>query len=178
MATKLADKVFYCFKHPKQPAITENSPELTEKEMDALQYLAGYVIKKFINKAQHGKNYNSSTNQATVRILKNSLVNELDDQKLVKTLSRGGLTAVSLEFQRMFLKTEIAFRIETSKDTHLDSINIQKIAENLMEDTEVISHYNSIVDSSGVPNVTDELRESLLSNMLRLYLRVRAFSLA
>ena len=47
-----------------------------------------------------------------------------------------------------------------------------------MEDTEVISHYNSIVDRSGVSNVTDELRESLLANMLRLYLRVRAFSLA
>ena len=86
--------------------------------MNALQYLAGCVIKKFIKKAQHGKDYNSSTNQGTVRILKNSLVNELDDQKLVKTLGCCGLTAVSFEFQRIFLKTEIAFRIENKKQTH------------------------------------------------------------
>ena len=47
-----------------------------------------------------------------------------------------------------------------------------------MQDTEVISHYNSVVDNSGVENIDIEDRENLLQNMLQLYIRVRAFSLA
>ena len=47
-----------------------------------------------------------------------------------------------------------------------------------MQDTEVISHYNSVVDTFGVENIDIEDRENLLQNMMQLYIRVRAFSLA
>ena len=58
LATKLAHKVFALYKRPTHKETTQ-PPVITEKEMDDLQYLAGYVvIKKFIQKIQSGKDYN------------------------------------------------------------------------------------------------------------------------
>ena len=116
--------------------------------------------------------------QSTIKILQHVIVDDWEDQKLVNCLNRGGLTAVSLDFQRVFVKAEVQFRKVTSTNNHLKSIDVNSITYSLMQDTEVISHYNSVVDTSGVENIEIEDRKNLLQNMLQLYIRVRAFSLA
>ena len=177
LAQKLAVKPFHHFKQPQNiPDV--HVPPVTEKEMGALQYLAGYVLKKMLKKTLQRKNHDTAKNQAIVRILHHATVDDWEDQKLVNCLNRGGLTAVSIEFQRMFLKAEIRFRIATTTNNHLKNIDVNNITHSLMQDTEVVSYYNSVVDTSGVENLQDEEKDNLLQNMLQLYLRVRAFSLA
>ena len=102
----------------------------------------------------------------------------MENQKLVNCLNRGGLTAVSIDFQRMFLKAEVQFRKVTTTNNHLKSIDVNSITYSLVQDTEFISYYNSVLDTCGVENIDSEDRENLLQNMLQLYIRVRAFSLA
>ena len=176
LAQKLADKLFNHFKPKEIPDV--DIPPVTEKEMGGLQYLAGYVVKKMLKKAMLGKNCDSAKNQSIIKILQHASVDNLENQKLVNCLNRGGLTAVSIDFQRMFLKAEVQFRKVTTTNNHLKSIDVNSITYSLMQDTEVISYYNSVVDTCGVENIDSEDRENLLQNMLQLYIRVRAFSLA
>ncbi len=46
-----------------------------------------------------------------------------------------------------------------------------------MINTQVVSLYDSLVENSGV-KIDPEVKDNLLENMLKLYLRVRAFSFA
>ena len=41
----------------------------------------------------------------------------------------------------------------------------------MLENTELISYFNSIMDSSGVDNFDEETREKLLNHMLSFYLQ-------
>ena len=122
-----------------------------------------------------GKNCDSAKKHSTIKILQHAIVDAWEDQKLVNCLNRGGLTAVSLDFQRMFVKVEVQFRKVTTTNNHLKSIDVNSITYSLMQDTEVIGHYNSVVDTSGVENIENEDRENLLQNMLQLYIRVEHF---
>ena len=171
LAQKLADKLFNHFKPKEIPDV--EIPPVTEKEMGGLQYLAGYVVKKILKKTMLGKNCDSAKNQSIIKILQHASVDNLENQKLVNCLNRGGLTAVSIDFQRMFLKAEVQFRKVTTTNNHLKSIDVNSITYSLMQDTEVISYYNSVVDTCGVENIDSEDRENLLQNMLQLYIRVR-----
>ena len=100
------------------------------------------------------------------------------NQKLIQTLDRGGLTAVNIAFERIFLRTEEYFRKCTQEKSHLSTINISDMVNNLLQNTEVISHYKSVVDTCGVVSPDDEDCAALLIDMLSLYLQVRSFSLA
>ena len=73
--------------------------------------------------------------------------------------------------------TEEKFRYDTKQNPHLAKINIE-LTNTLLENTELISYFNSIVDTSGVDNFDDDAHEKLLHDMLSLYLRVRSYSLA
>ena len=170
LAQKLADELFNHFKQPKEFIPDAKFPPVTEKEigMGGLQYLAGYIVKKMLRKTMQGKSCDSAKNQPTVKILQHATVDE--NQKLVSCLTRGGLTVVSIDFQRMFLKAEIQFRKVTSTSNHLKSIDVNSLTYFLMQDAEVISYYNSVVDTSGVENIDIEDRENLQQNMLQLYL--------
>ena len=57
-------------------------------------------------------------------------------------------------------------------------MNINEWADTLLENTELISYFKSIVDTSDVDNFDDDARDKLLHDMLSLYLRVRLYSLA
>ena len=45
LAQKLADKIFYHYKQPKEQSITKSTP-VNNKEISALQYLAGDIVRK------------------------------------------------------------------------------------------------------------------------------------
>ena len=45
LAQKLADRIFYHYKQPQEQSVTKSIP-INDKEIGALQYLAGYVVKK------------------------------------------------------------------------------------------------------------------------------------
>ena len=130
LAQKLADKLFNHFKLPKEIADVE-VPPVTDKEIGGLQYLAGYVVKKMLKKNMQGKNCDSAEKQSTIKILQHAIVDDWEDQKLVNCLNRGGLTSVSLDFQRMFVKAEVQFQKVTSTNNHLKSIDVNSITYSL-----------------------------------------------
>ena len=60
-----------------------------ESEVDALQYVAGYVIHKFLVKARNNPGYNSEENQAIIMIL-DAMIGTSRTHKLIDSLiSRG-----------------------------------------------------------------------------------------
>ncbi|XP_065646260.1 uncharacterized protein LOC136076757 [Hydra vulgaris] len=89
---------------------------ISAQELDGLQYLAGYVVHKFIKKTKNNKYYNSKINQDTMEILKKFTTDAFIDQKLICTQNRGGLTVVTKECQNIFILTEGLFRRETSQN--------------------------------------------------------------
>ncbi|XP_047123666.1 uncharacterized protein LOC124806636 [Hydra vulgaris] len=175
LATQLADKVLAYFKRmPNKEA--KQIKNITNDEIGALQYLAGYVVRKFIKKSKNSLNYKSNENQNIIKILNNAISKNSTDQELIEAQNRGGLTAVNNECQQIFVKAEIQFRNETNIN-HLQEIDINRMTMELLKDTEVVSFYNSILTGCGV-DIDNDVSKNLLENMVKLYFRVRAFSLA
>ena len=61
-----------------------NPPPITDREVDALQYLAGYVVKKKLKKVKCHSNYASSENQAVICILDNAITKDDIEQKVIR----------------------------------------------------------------------------------------------
>lgn len=81
---KLSEKIVAHIKRKEHS--NPNDVPLLEKEIHVIQYLAGYIVRKFTLKC---KNNNQ---------LLNSLVKKVDEsQPLINTLNRGGLTSVKAE---------------------------------------------------------------------------------
>ena len=97
LAQKLADKIFYHYKEPKEQSITKSTP-INDKEIGALQYLAGYVVKEIKLKALNGKDYKLDLNQSRVKIMDHATVEGNYEHKLISALNLRGLTAVKLPF--------------------------------------------------------------------------------
>ena len=175
LGTNLGNKIFSHFEKSKHQDNSENPLPIRKIELDALQYLSGYVVKKFLKKFKNYKNYSSSYNQAMIAILESVIAAEdTENQKLIQAQSRGGLSAVSFECQQVFLLAERKFRVVTMSNPH--TIHIGKITYALLDEPEVISLFNGIAESAGMSNMQKEIRDNLLDAMLSLYLRVRAFS--
>ena len=87
------------------------------------------------------------------------------------------MTAVKKQGQSIFIKAEEEFRMETASNS-IREINIDKLISNLVANSEVISNFNAIIEYSGLKYVDAEITENLLSTMLKLFLRVRSYSLS
>ena len=113
--------------------------------MDGLQYLASYVVRKVLKKAENHSNYLSAENQAIVTILNNAIIAlHKTDQRLIETLSRGGLVSVTEDCQQIFICAELKFRSDTTTNFHLQKIDTEKITLELMKSTEVVSFYHAM----------------------------------
>ena len=177
VATRLADKVLYfSHKEPNSTKLSHTNP-ISVREHNELQYLAGYVVFKLLKKIEKCKEYNSPENQCTVTILSGMRTEDFANQKLIHSLDRGGLYAVTPECQALFRRAEKHFRIETNV-TSVRRINIEQITRSLMEDKDVISTYNSIAENCSKTEGYKEIKHNLSHELFQLYLRVRAFSLA
>ena len=153
----------------------KTSPPIMESEVDALQYIAGYVVHIFLKKARNNPTYDSSQNQAIILVLE-AMVDSMREQRLVDSLNRGGLTPISRDCELIFYRTEELFRIKTAIP-NLRKIDIPTITANLMCQPGIISTINCIVDKSGT-NIETELKNNIFEKMIQLYLRVRSFALA
>ena len=57
-------------------------PSVTKSEIDALQYLDGYVVHKLLKQTKDIPKYNSEENQAIILVLE-SMVDNTREQKLI-----------------------------------------------------------------------------------------------
>ena len=65
-------------------------------------------------------------------------VEENYEHKLISALNRGGLTAVKLPFQNIYLITKEKFRCATQQNTHLAKISINELTD-ILENLGLIS---------------------------------------
>eukprot|EP00794_Sanderia_malayensis_P002686 gene2686-3108_t len=177
LAKNLGDKILYFFRKPQQLPSPEVKP-ISNKEIDGLQYLAGYVIHMLLKKARNGPNYKSEASQTVLCILNNFMEEDCVNQRLISATNRGGLTAVKTEIQQIFIIAEETFRGHASTTNHISKINTGLIISQLMTETRIISLYNSLIVEDDLIKKNSEVKKNLLENKLKLYLRVRAFSFA
>ena len=113
-----------------------------------------------------------------VSIRSTSTTSSLDSsEKLIKIQSRGGLTAATLGANQIFFKAEEIFRACTANG--LQKIEINSMVEELLQDVELVSIFNGIIESSGNSNDIDvDVQNNIILTMLKLYLRVPTFSLS
>ena len=177
---KLGDKIFHHYRKPTTSVTPTNSPTpITEDELEAVQYLSDYVVRKCSKK--------SPEESETLKILNEMITSDYSSQELIAAQSRGGLTAVTPAAQSrggltavtpaaqsMFVKAEAKFRQETTSKS-LKKIDTKQMVIDLMKHMDVINTYNRILQDI---LVDDEIKYALLMKLLALYLRVRPFSLA
>lgn len=171
LSTKLGDKILYFYKSP-QHTVPSQPKALTKPEIDGLQYLAGYVVRKLIKKSRNHKSFKSEKNQFYVTVLESFLV-DVKDQTWIDVQNRGGLSAVNKECEEIFKLAENVFRLETNGDLHHSQINISFMTALLSKNDEVVSNFQAIIHEHDQQEL---FGEDLLQSMIELFLRVRAFS--
>ena len=138
--------------------------------MDALQYLAGYIIKNLLQKATRW-----NPDAKIIETLTSFIDANYSSQTLVTAQSRGGLTAVNEEAQRLFIAAVKSFRAALVSKC-LRPINIVEEAELASRDNIVVSYYNSIIENANI-EINEETKIKILDMILNLYFRVRTNSL-
>ena len=68
---QLGDIIFYRLKKP-EVSVKTTTP-ISEKEIDGLYYLTGYVIQKLLKKVKNSVNYRSVENQALIGLLEGAI---------------------------------------------------------------------------------------------------------
>ena len=129
ITSKTAEKLLHYFKvlhHCGEGSLSSSSEtqihiSLSERELHGLQYLAGCVVSNLMKKVKNDKNYSSVENQNILSILDASITKDISNQKLIRSVTRGGLSAVNNQCINIFLIAEKHFRNVTKK------INLRKI---------------------------------------------------
>lgn len=178
LATKVADCMLVHCRHIKSPdgSVSPSKTMLSDKEKAGLQYLGGYVLHSLYKKC--ARMSTSESHQAMVLLKAGKLQDKYDKQKLVSSLNRGGLWAVTGHAYNVFSKTEHHFRQLTSNTTgRLQRVDITSITHKSITDSYLISSFQNMVsDAELVP--TSCVSKDVLHSIVKLYVRVRAFSFA
>ena len=179
LAIKVADNMVAHGKHAKSSpdnSILPSKTVLSDKETAGLQYLGGYVLHNLHKKCAK---MSSSESQQAMAILKAGKLEEgCDSQKLVSTLSRGGLWSITEPAQKIFTRSEHYFRQSTLKSaSSMQIVDITGIAQKSLTDNDVVANYQTMVSNAElVP--TKNVSKDVLYSIVNLYIRVRSFSLA
>ena len=108
-------------------------------------------------------------------VLQACKIHDVSEQKLIACQTRGGLTGVNVECQKIFIIAEQIFRVYTSAQD-LNIIENEKITISLLDNIKVISHLNSFVDCNSSDKLNEEVKLNVLEQTLKLYIRVQSFS--
>ena len=172
LATRLGDKILAHYSRPAEYKIVIKP--VTERDMQALQYLSGYVIHSLVRKIHKFTNWRSTNAQDLLTLLYAAKSDDVSSQKLISCQTRGGLWAVTAECLQVFKIVEEEFRKETSA-VHVTKIDSSKISEALLQRIDMVSAYHSMTHGF-TTTISKETRFCLLDKIIKLFLRVRAFS--
>ena len=179
LAIKVADNMVAHGKHAKSSpdnSVLPSKTVLSDKETAGLQYLGGYVLHNLHKKCAK---MSSSESQQAMAILKAGKLEEgCDSQKLVSTLSCGGLWSITEPAQKIFTRSEHYFTQSTLKSaSSMQIVDITGIAQKSLTDNDVVANYQTMVSNAElVP--TKNVSKDVLYSIVNLYIRVRSFSLA
>ena len=178
LSTKVADSMLAHTKEELFEIHTCTSlTKLSDIETAGLQYIGGYVLHKLHSKHAIAKNSSLETEQA-MSVLKAGKLEDLSamEQKLNKSVNRGGLWSITRRAQSVFERTEHYFR-EATSSTDLKSIPIASVISRSTHDVEVVAAYSTMLRESDLV-IDSKLAKDVLHNIINLYVRVRSFSFA
>ena len=141
---------------------------LTERDMQALQYLSGYVIHSLVRKIHRFTNWRSTDSQALLTLLYAAKSDDFSSQRLISCQTRGGLWAVTAECLQVFKIMEEEFRKETSA-VHVTKIDSSKISEALQR-IDMVSAYDSMTHEF-TTTISKEIRFCLLDKMIKVLMK-------
>lgn len=156
-----------------EASLTVEGKQFSKREIDALEYVAGYCFRKIYFKIGNKKDCNMHLNQQKLSILKAVKTDSL--QTLVDIKNRGGLWKVNPQALQLLKQAEIIFC--RSSGTNIRHINADEIVEITMKDPLVRSNARFLVSSAEM-NVDKEIAKNLFEHVIHLYIRVRSHSLA
>ena len=120
----------------------ENVTFISEKELNSLQYLAGFIIHKLHTKFRFSKFSSSDYNKQCISILQACKVESDDSQILVNIRDRGGLWKANKKIQDVFLQCEQIFRSMTSNFT--TTLVCKDIVKEMLHNSSVLSNFKSV----------------------------------
>ena len=178
ISTKLADVIV---KYHKEQSSANQDPHqhkekvLTKRESYSLQYLAGYVVHNLYKKFRNAQNWKSKEAQQCISVL---MACKVDDelQRLVSSLSRGGLWAVVKPVHDILSLAEKKFCNETESH-HISSIDVPAMTNELTKNPSIIAWFNLLLDDAET-QTENHVAKNLLYKIIELYLKVRSHSYA
>ena len=178
LSTKVADSLIAFNKKERESTNTTTTTTiLNERDIAGLQYLGGYVLHKLYRK--HAK-ANTKESQQAMAILKAGKLEEsthgATTQKLIISLNRGGLWSITMPAQRIFVKIEKHFRLLTP-NINLQGINLSGITRKAITDSDILSNFDLMVADASIESGS-HVRKDVLYSIVKLYVRVRAFSVS
>ena len=144
-------------------------------EHDGLQNVAGLILKNLLKKKKSKK---TEYSKIAVQILSSTILDNYDDQALINLQSRGGLTAVNRDAQRIIVLAEEKYCEETKFFQRARKVDIENAIDCLLKNFVVKSHINTIMEHSGIGEIAPEIIERLFSEIFRLFMNVRSHSLS
>ena len=170
---------FKCLSHLRGQASQKTSNigsrKLTEREIAALQYLSGHVIRKTYYKLRKSPSWRKPSHQQCIDLLSKVKILPTEEHKLIKARDRGGLWYVSKDVVDIFETAEIEFNNATQ--THVRRINYKAMLPIIMKNINVKHAYRKIIENSQV-TIEKDLSKDLLEKLISLYLRIRCHSFA
>ena len=109
-------------------------------------------------------------------ILDASITKDIRNQKLIRSVTRSGLSTVNNQCINIFFNCGGTFQ-KCMKKINLRKIPTDEIINYLLKNPDVISNYNSF-STQAQGTISKEISKNVLEKMLRLYIRVRSFSYA
>ena len=184
ITSKITEKLLHYFKLFQQDgegsslssSNVEQHASLSERELHGQQYLAGYAVSNLMKNVTNDKNNSSLENQYALPIVDASITKDISNQKLIRSLSRGGLSVFNNQCINKFLIMEKHFR-NVAKKINLQKISIDEIINYLVKNPDVVSNCNSFSTQTN-GTISKEISKNVLEKMLRLYIRVKSFSCA
>ena len=140
---------------------------LEKNELEALEYLGGYIIYNVEKKLKRKPN-----NSQYLEVLHCFESEDTSDQVIVNMLDRGGLRGITATTRNIFTKTEYEFRRHTQGS--IQNIDIFEMTKTLLNDLDVTGNMFMATDS--ISDVKEEIVSNVVESMLIVYLRIRSFS--
>ena len=182
-STKLATSLLQSIKNCQgsdqcKKSKNTNQSHLSERELAGLQYLGGYIFRNLYRKVRSSKEWQSSQSQQSISLLLAAKVEKVEEaNKLISCLDRGGLSAICTPAQNVLLRSQTYFKCETETNKSVRCIDQAKVVSKCLQDVDLVSNFQSIIDSSEV-KIDNNVSKDLLHAIVDLFVRIRAYSYA
>ena len=159
-------------------SITEDCPKkVSGRELAGLQYIGRYILHNLHNNFRNHKKWRDiELQQATSLSRACSTTKPCGNQKLNSLMSRGGLSFIKPQFQKILVIAERYFCHKTQV-SYLCEIDLKKISYDLVYFRYIKDYFSEIVEESELKPY-DIVSDGVLHGIIELYIKIRSFSTA